>query len=118
MMVDIFFSTGWSVFLATICVILLIVVAVLVVYHRHVIRRKNKGIYNQIRERSKCEEQLNKAIIVNLDMHERLQQTEANEPELYLLATKKPITASFAKDYIKDSSLKVYALRTVELPEE
>ena len=117
-MVDIFFGTGWVGLLATICVILLIVVAGLLVYHRRMIRYKNRGIYNQIRERSKCEEQLNKALIVNLDMHERLQQTEAIEPELYLLATKKPITASFTKNYIKDNSFKIYSLRTVEIPEE
>ena len=126
-MVEVFFGMDWKewVFLlAALCVLLLIVLACLIIYHRHMIRYKNRGIVKQIFARDRCEEELMKLSNANVMLYEMLQQSEAKAqakqpelpklPELYLLATQKPFTPLCAKDCINDGSFKIFPLRTVE----
>ena len=124
-MVEIFFGMDWKdwvVFLAALCVLLLIVLACLIIYHRYMITYKNRGIVKQIFARDKCEEELKKLSSANVRLYERLQQNEVKAstkiPELYLLATEKPLSPSFAEVNIKDSDFKIFSLRAVEAPEE
>ena len=122
-MIEIFFGMDWKdlfFFLAALCVLLLIVLACFIIYHRYMITYKNRGIVKQIYARDKCEEELRKLASANARLYERLQQKEvksqatANMPELYLIASDKPLSASFSKENIIDGNFKIIPLRSAE----
>ena len=114
---ELFFGDAkWIYILSATSGLLLIVVVCLIIYHKRMIRYKNNGIVKQIFERDKCVGQLQQVSSENTRLYKRLKQvqTAANMPELYLLATEKPISTLFAEENLINGSLKIFPLRTAE----
>ena len=115
-----FGDAKWIYILSATCGLLLMVVFILIIYHKRMIRYKNKGIVMQIFARDKCEGKLQQVSSENTRLYKRLKQVQAaaKMPELYLLATEKPISASFTEEHITDGSFKIFPLRSEETAEE
>ena len=111
----------WIFSLSVACCLLVLFIVWLVFRYNIVVLDKNLGLFKQINEQYRLEIELRKAKTDILNLRKRLQQNEvqaaANMPELYLLATEKPLSASFAEENLINGSLKIFPLREVEAEE-